>query len=103
MSDDQFGAEQLDEDVTADDEPVLSDEVGHWRPTVPVGVPFADSDVTDESLADRVDRSERGESGLDPDAADTEAEAADEQLTLIVDTTDAAGDDVLDGRPVDDG
>ena len=56
MSDDQFGAEQLDEDVTADDEPVLSDEVGHWRPTVPVGVPFADSDVTDESLADRVDR-----------------------------------------------
>lgn len=53
--DDQGGAEQLDEDVTGLDDPVTSDEV---RPDYPPdhleGMPFADADVTDESLDDRL-------------------------------------------------
>ena len=54
-SDEQFGAEQLDEDVTGLDEPVTSDEA---RPAYPPdrleGVPFADADVTDESFEERL-------------------------------------------------
>ncbi len=55
----QFGAEQLDEDVTGLEDPVTSDEV---RPDYPPdhleGVPFADSDVTDESFEDRLAQEE---------------------------------------------
>ena len=54
-TDDQSGAEQLDEEVTGMDDPVTSDEV---RPDYPPdhleGVPFADADVTDESFEDRL-------------------------------------------------
>jgi hypothetical protein len=54
-TDEQSGAEQLDEEVTGLDDPVTSDEV---RPDYPPdhleGVPFADADVTDESFEDRL-------------------------------------------------
>jgi hypothetical protein len=54
-TDDQSGAEQLDEEATGLDDPVTSDEV---RPDYPPdhlsGVPFADADVTDESFEDRL-------------------------------------------------
>ena len=57
--DTQFGAEQFDEDATGLDDPVTSDEV---RPDYPPdhleGVPFADADVTDESLEDRLAQEE---------------------------------------------
>ncbi len=96
MNDEQLGAEQLDEDVTDADEALLSDDVGGWRPDQPVGLPFADADVSDESLADRAARSS-GDEVLD----DVEVAAADEQLPLIVDTSSATGDDVFDGAAVD--
>lgn len=52
--DEQFGAEQVDEEVTGLDEPATSDEA---RPAYPPdhleGVPFADADVTDESFEER--------------------------------------------------
>ncbi len=52
--DGQFGAEQLDEEVTGLDDPVNSDEVRpDYPPDHPEGVPFADADVTDESFEDR--------------------------------------------------
>ena len=58
-SDDQYGAEQFDEEVTGLEDPVTSDEV---RPAYPPdhleGVPFADADVTDESLEDRLAQEE---------------------------------------------
>jgi hypothetical protein len=58
-SDDQYGAEQLDEDVTGMDDPVTSDEVrSPYPPDHLEGVPFADADVTDESFADRVAQEE---------------------------------------------
>jgi hypothetical protein len=54
-TDDQYGAEQQDEDVTGLDDPVTSDEV---RPDYPPdhfeGIQFADADVTDESFEDRL-------------------------------------------------
>jgi len=54
-TDEQSGAEQIDEEVTGLDDPVTSDEV---RPEYPPdqleGVPFADADVTDESFEDRL-------------------------------------------------
>lgn len=54
-SDDQSGAEQLDEDVTGLDDPVTSDEVvPDFPPDHLEGVPFADADVTDESFEDRL-------------------------------------------------
>lgn len=54
MSDDQVGAEQLDEDVVIGDEEVWEgDEEEEYPPDHLSGVPFADADVTDESLADR--------------------------------------------------
>ncbi len=53
----QYRAEQLDEEVTGLEDPVPSDEV---RPDYPPdhfeGVPFADADVSDESLEDRLDQ-----------------------------------------------
>jgi hypothetical protein len=52
--DDQFGAEQLDEEVTGLDDPASSDEVPtDYPPDHLAGVPFADADVTDESFDDR--------------------------------------------------
>jgi hypothetical protein len=52
--DEQTAAEQFDEEVTASEDPVTSDEVRtEFPPDRLHGVPFADSDVTDESFAER--------------------------------------------------
>jgi len=52
--DEQTGAEQFDEEVTASEDPVTSDEVRtDFPPERLHGVPFADADVTDESFAER--------------------------------------------------
>ena len=57
MGDDQDNAENVDEEMVGTDA-VTSDEVGTFddAPDRPVGVPFADADVTDESLAERAAR-----------------------------------------------
>ena len=57
MSDEQDAAESVDEEMVGTD-PVTSDEVGTFddAPERAVGLPFADADVTDESLAERVAR-----------------------------------------------
>ena len=57
MSDEQDVAESVDEEMIGAD-PVTSDEVGAFddAPDRPVGLPFADADVTDESFAERSDR-----------------------------------------------
>jgi hypothetical protein len=60
MSDDeQDGAESLDEEMLGEDA-ATSDEAGAFddAPFEPVGLPFADADVTDESLAQRAAREE---------------------------------------------
>jgi hypothetical protein len=54
VSDEQSGAEQLDEEVTGLNDPVTSDEVlADYPPDHLEGVPFADADVTDESFEER--------------------------------------------------
>jgi len=57
MSDEQDNAESVDEAMLGTDA-VTSDEVGAFddAPDRPVGLPFADADVTDESFAARSDR-----------------------------------------------
>jgi hypothetical protein len=57
MGDEQDAAETVDEEMVGTD-PVTSDEVGAFddAPDRPVGLPFADADVTDESLAERAAR-----------------------------------------------
>ena len=57
--DDQDGAEQLDDDVTGGGGLVNSDEARiDFPPERLHGVPFADSDITDESLEDRLSQEE---------------------------------------------
>ncbi|MEP7203656.1 MAG: hypothetical protein ABI894_13665 [Ilumatobacteraceae bacterium] len=59
MSDEQDGAEQFDEELLGTDDPVTSDEArGEFPPDHLSGVPFADSDVTDESVAERSSQEE---------------------------------------------
>lgn len=57
MSDEQDVAESVDEEMLGTDA-VTSDEVGSFddAPDRPVGLPFADADVSDESLAERAAR-----------------------------------------------
>lgn len=57
MSDEQDVAESVDEEMVGTDA-VTSDEVGTFgdSPDRPVGLPFADADVTDESFAERTAR-----------------------------------------------
>ena len=57
MGDEQDVAESVDEETVGTDA-VTSDEVGAFddAPDRPVGLPFADADVTDESFAERVAR-----------------------------------------------
>ena len=92
MSDDpQDIAEDFDEDVTGQDDPVLSDEAAtEYPPEELLGVPFADADVTDESFAERR-RQEQPEvweavRGEDPEG---DSMAADEQLGTIIDVGDS--------------
>ncbi len=87
MSDPQDNAETVDEDQTGAD-PLLSDERGatSFPPDEPRGLPSADADVTDESLAERV-LQEEPEVWASDGAADTAAHddvAADEQLDTII-------------------
>jgi len=99
MSDDpQDEAEQFDEDLLgadllADGNPVTSDEAAvEVPPDHPLGVPFADSDVTDESLADRVAQEEpevweQPIHGYDDDIEldpYRNEEAADERLEQVI-------------------
>ena len=61
MSDDpQDIAEGFDEDLVGQEEPVLSDDLPADQDPIddPRGLPFADADVTDESLAERAAREE---------------------------------------------
>lgn len=54
MSDPQDHAESFDEDAIGSTEPLLSDEAEvDFPPDRSHGVPFADSDITDESFAER--------------------------------------------------
>jgi hypothetical protein len=57
MGDEQDVAESVDEEMLGTDA-VTSDEVGAFddAPDRPVGLPFADADVTDESFAERTAR-----------------------------------------------
>jgi hypothetical protein len=57
MSDEQDVAESVDEEMVGADA-VTSDEEGAFgdAPDRPVGLPFADADVTDESFAERAAR-----------------------------------------------
>jgi hypothetical protein len=73
MGDEQDVAESVDEEMVGTDA-VTSDEVGAFddAPDRPVGLPFANADVTDESLAERVARET-------PDVADD----PDEPLRLV--------------------
>lgn len=59
MSDEQDVAESVDEEMVGTDA-VTSDEMGAFgdAPERPVGLPFADADVTDESMAERAAREE---------------------------------------------
>ena len=59
MSDEQDAAESVDEDMVGTDA-VTADEVGAFddAPDEPVGLPYADADVTDESFAERSAREE---------------------------------------------
>jgi hypothetical protein len=59
VSDPQDQAESFDEDAIGSSDPLLSDEVEvDYPPDKPHGVPFADSDVTDESFAEREEQQE---------------------------------------------
>jgi hypothetical protein len=66
MGDEQDVAESVDEEMVGTDA-VTSDEVGSFddAPERPVGLPFADADVSDESLAERVAR-EVPETSVEP-------------------------------------
>ena len=90
--DPQDQAESVDEDqIGGEENAVNSDEIEvDFPPDRPQGIQFADSDVTDESLADRALREEpevwerSGPARVDSDLA------ADEQLEQIIDISDTA-------------
>jgi hypothetical protein len=70
MSDEQDSAEQLDDDVIlGDDQLYGADEDVDFPTDHASGVLFADADVTDESLADRLAQMEPE---LEPDSGDEE-------------------------------
>jgi hypothetical protein len=70
MSDEQDSAEQLDDDVIlGDDQLYGADEDVDFPTDHASGVLFADADVTDESLADRLAQMEPE---LEPDPGDEE-------------------------------
>jgi hypothetical protein len=99
MSDDpqdtaeQFDEDQLGGDPTADGDLVTSDEASvEVPPDRPVALPFADADVTDESVADRAAREEpevweQPIHGYDDELEDSpyvDEEAADERLEQVI-------------------
>ena len=88
MTDDgQDIAEQFDEEMIGGDDPVTSDEVQvDFPPDRPVGLPFADADVTDESFADRSAQEEPEVWEQRGPVRDDEAGqlAADERLEQVI-------------------
>jgi hypothetical protein len=99
-SDSQDQAESLDEDVVGGyDSAVTSDQVEpNYPPDELEGVPFADADVTDESLIERIERQtpEVWEKSIrNPDLDDDSA--ADERLEQIVDLGRQGDDQDLAG------
>ena len=87
MSDEQAGAESLDEDITGIDDPVTTEEVEvDFPPDRPMGIPFADADVTDESFAERSLQEEPEVWERQVQRTDLSG-AADEQLEQIIDTS----------------
>ena len=90
MSDDpQDIAEGYDEDVVGQEEPVLSDDLPADQDPLddPRGLPFADADVTDESLAERVAREQ-------PEAWEVDGNGDAEDVIDV--------DDVIDVRDADE-
>ena len=92
MSDEQDVAESVDEEMVGTDA-VTSDEVGAFddAPERPVGLPFADADVTDESFAERSDR-EVPENFDDPDEPLRLVEPAILVDSALLDEIDDDGD-----------
>jgi hypothetical protein len=92
MSDDpQDTAEDFDEDVVGRDDGVLSEEADpDFPPEEPVGLPFADADVTDESFAEREaqEEPEVWQPRLVTDEDDDADVAAEEQLGTIIELPD---------------
>ncbi len=89
--DPQDHAETFDEDqIGGEENSVNSDEIEvEFPPDRPQGIQFADSDVTDESVADRALREEPEVwERSRPAPADSDL-AADERLEQIIDTSDA--------------
>jgi hypothetical protein len=87
MSDDpQDTAEDVDEDVVGRDDPILSEEARpEFPPEEPIGVPFADADVTDESFADRDAQQEPEVWQPRPVDGDEGDSPIEEQLGTIID------------------
>ncbi len=87
MGDEQDVAESIDEEMVGTDA-VTSDEVGAFddAPERPVGLPFADADVTDESLADRAAREV-------PDVAAQPSGPEDPDVVVDTDLTERIDDD----------
>lgn len=81
-SDNQDTAETLDDDMIGTGDAVTSDEIEvDFPPEHPVGLPFADSDVTDESFAERSLQEEPEVSEGDID----ERDALDAVIGAVVD------------------
>lgn len=92
MSDEQDVAESVDEEMVGTDS-VTSDEVGAFddAPDAPVGLPFADADVTDESMADRAAREVPEATG---GTADTDwARTVDPDVVIDSDLVEQLDDD----------
>lgn len=99
--DPQDVAETFDEDLVGGGGRVLSDEAPiEFPPEHPLGVPFADADVTDESLEDRL---EQEEPDILPILSDDEPDEDVDDDDLDDDDEDLDNDDEdLDDEPDDD-
>lgn len=75
-SDDQDTAEGFDEEMVGTDRMLPDDPSTDFPPERPRGVPFADADITDESVADRA-----AQENPDVWAAHTDDEQPDEERT----------------------
>jgi hypothetical protein len=70
--DEQDDAESVDEEMIDDDDPTSEHEDVQFPADRPRGLPFADADITDESVADRVEQEdpEVSERDIDETASD---------------------------------
>lgn len=92
MSDTQDGAEAFDEALLGRDGTGLSDEAAiDIDADEPIGLPYADADVTDESFAERAARTEPEVWEERP--ATSVGGAADERLEQILDDSGAVLDE----------